>query len=122
MGLFNTLLNIAQHAKIIATRDLTNGSVNIVDIENDSVSEITVDVVREAIRRYNNELRKFDSASAPYKHISIDKDEMVKLILRSLGDTAYVQTLLNEITEYSRLNVTIRAEGEEVSNDKRAES
>lgn len=122
MGLFNTLLNIAQHAKIIATRDLTNGSVNIVDIENDSVSEITVDVVREAIRRYNNELRKFDSASAPYKHISIDKDEMVKLILRSLGDTAYVQTLLNEITEYPRLNVTIRAEGEEVSNDKRAES
>lgn len=110
MGLFNTLLNIAQHAKIIATRDLTNSSVNIVDIENDSVSEITVDVVREAIRRYNNELRKFDSASAPYKHISIDKDEMVKLILESLGDTDYVQSLLNEVKTSN-----------EVLNDKRTE-
>lgn len=99
MGFFNNLLNLAQHAKIIATRDLTNGSVNIVDIENDSVSEITVDVVREAIRLYNEELRKrkFDSASVQYKHISIDKDEMVKLILRSLGNTKYVQKLLNEM-------------------------
>ena len=122
MGFLGKLLDLAQHAKIIATRDLTNGSVNIVDIENDSVSEITVDVVREAIRRYNNELRKFDNTSAPYKHISIDKDEMVKLILGSLGDTAYVQTLLNEITEYPRLNVTINVEDEEVPNDKSAKS
>lgn len=114
------LLELLLRSKIIATRDLTNGSVNIVDIENDSVSEITVDVVREAIRRYNNELRKFDNASAPYKHISIDKDEMVKLILGSLGDTTYVQTLLNEITEYPRLNVTINVEDEEVPNDKSA--
>ena len=115
MGFFDKLLDLAQHAKIVATRDLTNGSVNIVDIENDSVSEITVDVVREAIRRYNNELRKFDSASAPYKHISIDKDEMVKLILRSLGDTKYVQMLLNEISEIPAIKLTIRAEDEEVS-------
>ena len=81
MGFFNNLLDLAQHAKIIATRDLTNGSVNIVDIENDSVSEITVDVVREAIRLYNEELGKFDSTSVQYRHVSIDKDEMVKLIL-----------------------------------------
>lgn len=110
MGLFNTLLNIAQHAKIIATRDLTNGSVNIVNVENDSTPEITVDVVREAIRRYNIVLGALDSASAPYKHISIDKDEMVKAILGSLGDTEYVQTLLNEVKSSN-----------EVTNDKRAE-
>lgn len=110
MGFLGKLLDFAQHAKIIATRDLTNYSVNIVDIENDSVSEITVDVVREAIRRYNAKLREFDSASAPYKHISIDKDEMVKLILGSLGDTDYVQSLLNEVKTSN-----------EVLNDKRTE-
>ena len=121
MGVLGKLLDLAQRVKIIATRDLTDGSVNIVNIENDSVSEITVGVVREAIRRYNNELRKFDNTSAPYKHLSIDKDEMVKLILGSLGDTAYVQTLLNEITEYPRLNVTVTAPDEEVPDDKSAE-
>ena len=104
------LLELLLRSKIIATRDLTNGSVNIVNIENDSVSEITVDVVREAIRRYNNDLRKFDNTSASYKHISIDKDEMVKLILRSLGDTDYVQSLFQDI----------KAE-DEALNDKRTE-
>ncbi len=78
------------HSKIIATRDLANGSVNIVNVENDSTLEITVDVVREAIRRYNIVLGTFDSTSVEYKHYSIDKDEMVKLILGSLGDTKYV--------------------------------
>lgn len=97
MGFFNNLLDLAQHAKIIATRDLTNGSVNIVDIENDSVSEITVDVVHEGIRLFNEELEKFYTDSVPYKHVSIDKDEMVKSILKSLGDKKYVQKLLNEI-------------------------
>jgi hypothetical protein len=97
MGFLGNLLDLAQHAKIIATRDLTNGSVNIVDIENDSVSEITVDVVREGIRLFNEELEKFYTDSVPYKHVSIDKDEMVKLILKSLGDKKYVQKLLNEI-------------------------
>ena len=111
MGVLGKLLDLAQHAKIIATRDLTDGSVNIVNIENDSVSEITVGVVREAIRRYNNELGKFDNASAPYKHISIDKDEMVKLILESLGDTDYVQSLLNEVKTSNEVLDDKRTEG-----------
>ena len=110
MGFFNKLLDIALRAKIIATRNLANGSVNIVNVENDSTPEITVDVVREAIRRYNIVLGALDSASAEYKHYSIDKDEMIKSILRSFGDTKYVQSLLNEVKMSN-----------EVSNDKRAE-
>ena len=110
MGFFNKLLDIALRAKIIATRDLANGSVNIVNVENDSTPKITVDVVREAMRRYNIVLGALDSTSAEYKHYSIDKDEMVKSILGLLGDTKYVQTLLNEVKSSN-----------EVSNDKRAE-
>ena len=111
MGFLGKLLDFAQHAKIIATRDLTNGSVNIVNVEGDSTPEITVDVVREAIRRYNLVLGELDSTSAEYKHYSIDKDEMVKLILGSLGDTDYVQSLLNEVKTSN-----------EVLNDKRTEN
>ena len=110
MGFFNKLLDIAVSAKIIATRNLANGSVNIVNVENDSIPEITVDVVREAIRRYNIVLGALNSTSAEYKHYSIDKDEMIKSILRSFGDTEYVQSLLNEVKMSN-----------EVSNDKRAE-
>ena len=108
--MINWLFEILLRSKTIATRDLTNKSVNIVDIEGDSVSEITVDIVREAIKRYNIELEKYDDISASYKHISIDKDEMVKKILRSLGDMNYVHALLQEIKV-----------DDEVSNDKRAE-
>ena len=110
MGFFNKLLDIALRAKIIATRDLANGSVNIVNVEGDSTPEITVDVVREAIRRYNLVLGELDSTSAEYKHYSIDKDEMVKSILGSLGDTKYVQSLLNEVKAFN-----------EAPNDKRTE-
>lgn len=98
MRFLNILLDLVMHVKPIATRDLTNGSVHIVVTEDDNVSEITVDVVREAIRRYNEVLGMFDSTSIQYKHFSLDKDEMVKSILRSLGDTKYVQKLLNDIT------------------------
>ena len=42
--------------------------------------------MREAIRFFNEELEKFYSDSVQYKHVSIDKDEMVKLIIKSLGD------------------------------------
>jgi len=108
--MINWLFEILLRSKTIATRDLTNKSVNIVDIEGDSVSEITVDIVREAIKRYNIELEKYDNTSASYKHISIDKDEMVKKILRSLGDMNYVHALLQEIKV-----------DDEVSNDKRSE-
>ena len=110
MGFFNKFLDIALRAKIIATRNLADGSVNIVNVENDSTPKITVDVVREAIRRYNIVLGALDSASVEYKHYSIDKDEMTKAIVGSLGDTEYVQTLLNEVKSSN-----------EVSNDKRAE-
>ena len=110
MGFFNKFLDIALRAKIIATRNLANGSVNIVNVENDSTPKITVDVVREAIRRYNIVLGALDSASVEYKYYSIDKDEMIKAILGSLGDTEYVQTLLNEVKSSN-----------EVTNDKRAE-
>ena len=35
--------------------------------------------MREAIRLFNEELEKFYSDSVPYKHVSIDKDEMVNI-------------------------------------------
>ena len=54
-------------------------------------------IVREAIRLFNEELEKFYSDSVPYKHVSIDKDEIVKSIIKSLGNKKYVQKLLNEI-------------------------
>lgn len=97
MGFLSKVFDIAQHAKIIATRDLTNNSVNIIFTEYDSVSNITIDIVTEAMRLYNIELRKFDANSAQCKHLVIDRDEMVKNILRSLGTTDYTQTLLNKI-------------------------
>lgn len=43
-------------------------------------------IVREAIRLFNEELEKFYSDSVPYKHVSIDKDEIVKSIIKTLGD------------------------------------
>lgn len=97
MGFLSKVFDIAQRAKIIATRDLTNNSVNIIFTEYDSVSNITIDIVTEAMRLYNIELRKFDANSTQYKHLVIDRNEMVKNILRSLGTTDYTQTLLNEI-------------------------
>ena len=97
MGFLSKFFDIAQHAKIIATRDLTNNSVNIIFTEYDSVPNITIDIVTEAMRLYNIELRKFDVNSIQYKHLALDRDEMVKNILRSLGTTDYTQPLLNEI-------------------------
>ena len=97
MGFLSKVLDIALRAKIIATRDLTNNSVNIIFTEYDSVPNITIDIVTEAMRLYNIELRKFDVNSTEYKHLAIDRDEMVKNILRSLGTTDYTQTLLNKI-------------------------
>ena len=48
-------------------------------------------------KAFNEELEKFYSDSVQYKHVSIDKNEMVKSIIKSLGDKKYVQKLLNEI-------------------------
>lgn len=107
----NEALDKMSQVQFIVSKNKTNGSVNFNLNEGYTASEITVDVVKEAMRRFGLALDRYAKISAilPYKHCRLDKDEMCKQIIKSLGDMKYVQSLIDEIKA-------------EASNDKRTES